>query len=66
LPLLSVGKHTEKQTERLLSSRELSGVLGDGFVSESQDERLTWAQHSPRLRRQANVEVVRIHATIVP
>jgi hypothetical protein len=47
-------------------SLDVTGVLGDSFVSEHQDERLTRAQHPPRLRRQANVEIVRIHATIVP
>jgi hypothetical protein len=47
-------------------SLDVSGVLGDGFVSENQDERLAGSQHLPRLGRQANVEFVRIHATIVP
>jgi len=47
-------------------SLEVSGVLGDSFVSENQDERLAGAKNPPRLRRQANIEIVGIHATIVP
>jgi hypothetical protein len=45
---------------------EINGALRGCFASENQDERLSGAQHPPRLGRQANVEIVRIHATIVP
>jgi hypothetical protein len=47
-------------------SLNVTGVLGDSFVSEHQDERLAGAKHPPRLRRKANVEIVGIHAAIVP
>ena len=47
-------------------SLEVSGALRECFAPKEQDERLAGAQHPPRLGRQANVEIVRIHATIVP
>ncbi len=47
-------------------SLDVSGVLGDSFVSENQDERLARTQQFPRRRRQANVEVIGVHANILP
>ena len=47
-------------------SLNVTGVLGDSFVSEHQDERLSGAKHPPCLRHQANIKIVSIHATIVP
>jgi hypothetical protein len=47
-------------------SLNVTGVLGDSFVSEHQDERLARTQQFPRRRRQANVEVIGVHASISP
>jgi hypothetical protein len=47
-------------------SLNVTGVLGDSFVSEHQDERLARTQQFPRRRRQANVEVIGVHANILP
>jgi hypothetical protein len=47
-------------------SLNVTGVLGDSFVSENQDERLARTQQFPRRRRQSNVKVVGIHATMLP
>ncbi len=47
-------------------SLNVTGVLGDSFVSKHQDERLARTQQFPRRRRQTNVKVVGIHATMLP
>jgi uncharacterized membrane protein len=47
-------------------SLNVTGVPGDSFVSEHQDERLARTQQFPRCRRQANVEVIGVHANILP
>ena len=46
---------------------DLSGSsAADSHPVPVEDDPLTGAQHPPRLRRQADVKIVRIHATIVP
>ena len=47
-------------------SLDVSGVLGDSFVSENQDERLARTQQFPRRWHQANVEVIGAHANFLP
>ena len=47
-------------------SLNVTGVLGDSYVSEHQDERLARTQQNPRRRRQANVEVIGIHTNVLP
>jgi site-specific DNA recombinase len=47
-------------------SLNVTGVLGDSFVSENQDERLARTQEFPRRRRQTNVEIIGVHANILP
>ena len=47
-------------------SLDVSGILGYSFVSENQDESLARTQQFPRRRRQANVEVIGVHANILP
>jgi hypothetical protein len=54
----------------LLAGGVEAGLSGsraaDGQPVPVEEERLAGSQHPPRLGRQANVEFVRIYATIVP
>ena len=47
-------------------SLNVTGILRDSFVPENQDERLARTQEFPRRRRQTNVEVIGVHANILP